>query len=67
MFFAILTNSWYKYLTFSTSQLLAKKNFKEITTTFLRKKDAFLLLAEKSVVLILTNFVIFSYKLKQEG
>jgi hypothetical protein len=52
MFFKILTNPLYKYLTFFTLKLLAKKIFKEIIRAFVRKKrGTFLLLAEKSVVL----------------
>jgi hypothetical protein len=47
---------------------LAKNIFKEITTNFVRKKDAFFTCGRKiSGVKILTNFMFFSYKLKQDG
>jgi hypothetical protein len=61
MFFKILTDPQYKYLTFFTLKLLAKKIFKEIITDFVRKKDAlfFTFTGKISGAKILTNFVIF--------
>jgi len=61
MFFKILTDPQYKYLTFFTLKLLAKKIFKEIIRNFVRKKRHFFTSGRKiSGAKIFTNFVIFS-------